>query len=349
MKRFIGLMLVLSILMGMNISVIAASNNTDVALMVDQTGTGAYVDAKVTKVQVVLDGVVLNSDVPAFALGSRTLVPLRLIGEALGAKVQWFSQRSEILITKPDLTLRMKTGATTALVNGSTVTLPDGVPAVLAMYNGIERTMVPLRFISELLGASVSWDQNTKSANISSKDSSVKIIVIDPGHGGGDGGAYYGGIAEKDINLAVSQKLAALLEAEGYRVIMTRTSDKYIGLVSRAALANDAEADLFISIHANATEVSKDYAGIFTYYYPKSRGGKTLAQNIQSEICRYTNAIDRGILTEEYVVLKRTKMSAVLIELGFMTNPTELQNLNDSAYQYKLAKGIVAGVNNYFN
>lgn len=348
MKRIIGFFLVLFTVMSFFFPAAAATQNGYASIELDTNGTGIYKDAKVLNVQITLDDVLQKSDVPAFVFGGRTMVPLRMIAETLNAEVQWFSESKEILITKSDKSIRLKVGSACALVNEVNVQLPDAVPVVLAKYNGAERTMVPLRFISEHFGVSVGWDQNTQTASIITDEYAAITIVLDPGHGGSHPGAYYEGVAEKDINLEVAKKVAELLKAQGYRVIMTHSEDVYMGLVPRAALANKVKADLFVSIHSNATNESNNYSGIYTYYYSKSKGDKRLAQCIQTEICQHTNAIDRGILWGDYVVLKRTKMSAVLVELGFMTNHTELQNMTNSSYQYKLANGIVAGINNYF-
>ena len=180
-------------------------------------------------------------------------------------------------------------------------------------------------------------------------DPEKSTIVIDPGHGGSRPGARYEGIAEKDINLAVSKKLETLLKNHGYNVVMTRSTDVDVGLYERADIANAVNADLFVSIHSNAAENRPDYQGIYTYYHPSSRRGARLAQAIQTPLCRMTGRIDRGIKDADFVVIRETKMCAVLVEMGFMTNHEELMNLIDDSYQDKLAQGISEGIVSYLN
>ena len=175
------------------------------------------------------------------------------------------------------------------------------------------------------------------------------VIVLDAGHGGSATGAQYGGIAEKDINLSVTRKVAALLEDCGYPVVLTRSGDWDVGLYERAEQANDLQADIFVSVHSNAAPASPDYTGIYTYHYPDSYWGGLLAQYIQSSLISATGAIDRGTKSEDFVVLRETDMAAVLVEMGFMTNHGELRLLVDSGYQDKLARGIAEGIIRYLN
>lgn len=175
-----------------------------------------------------------------------------------------------------------------------------------------------------------------------------KIIVVDAGHGGYDGGAVYEGICEKDINLSVAKLLKLELEERGYRVIMTRETDKFVKLNNRAYIANRANADLFISLHANAAANASYFAGVYTYRCPGSNRGLKLAKAVQAQVCSETGAIDRGVLSERFMVLTATKMPAILVEMGFMSNHNELQNLINPTYQTKIAEGIAQGVDNYF-
>ena len=152
---------------------------------------------------------------------------------------------------------------------------------------------------------------------------------------------------EKDIDLAISLKLAAILQDYGYQVILTRSADVDVGLYERAELANAAGADLFVSIHANAAENRPDYQGIYTYYHPSSRRGARLAQAIQTPLCQITGAVDRGIEDADFVVLRETEMCAVLVETGFMTNHQELMRLVDDGYQQQVAQGVARGIVDY--
>ncbi|MGN1004595.1 MAG: N-acetylmuramoyl-L-alanine amidase [Oscillospiraceae bacterium] len=359
MKRLLGLVLACILLAAITIPASAAGPNGEIAIGLDEDGTGSYKPASVSIVRLALNGVVLDSDVPAFIRGGRTMVPVRLITERMGASVQWYAQTNQVAISLNGSTVTLKIGSSQALVNGEEVTLYDGVPAMVANYNGIERTMVPLRFVSEQLGAQVGWEQETYTAVITSgetetvpEDNEVhtqKTVVLDAGHGGSDYGAFYEGICEKDINLAVAKKVEAILLREGYHVVMTRTEDTAVGLYTRAEIANAADADIFVSIHSNAAENAPDFTGIYTYYYPTSRQGAVLAQAIQTPLCASTGAIDRGIERADFVVLRETNMCAVLVEMGFMTNSAELRLLITPSYQDKLAAGIAEGIVTYLN
>lgn len=177
----------------------------------------------------------------------------------------------------------------------------------------------------------------------------IPSIVVDPGHGAKDPGAVNSkvGIHEKTLNLQISEKFAARLKQEGYNVTTTRDTDVFIELVQRAATANDSDADLFISIHHNATG-STAANGIETLYYP-SEDNKALAQIFQTEMVNASGAANRRIIPRSNLaVLNRTKMPATLLELGYMTNAAEVANLMDDAYQNKMVEGMVNAVNKYF-
>lgn len=181
-------------------------------------------------------------------------------------------------------------------------------------------------------------------------DDASFVVVLDAGHGGDDPGAAVGETYEKNINLAIALLVQEQLEAqENVIVKMTRTEDTFISLSDRAAYANDTKADLFVSIHANALENDESFSGIFSFYHPKKNSSKKPAKAIQKYVSQETDAIDRGVRSENYAVLRETKMPAVLVETGFMTCPEELAHLVDSDYQKKLAKGIAQGVLEYIN
>jgi|GEM_PF-1802137 len=176
-----------------------------------------------------------------------------------------------------------------------------------------------------------------------------KKIVIDAGHGGKDPGAVVGDRYEKHIALAVSTRLQKLLEAEGAEVIMTRTdNDTYPELSERAGLANTVKADLFISVHANAAG-SAAANGIETFYGgsgDRRTQSQRAAKLVNDAMVNATGANDRHDKAETrgLHVLKHTKMPAILVECGFMTNPGELKKMFEDSYRDKLAEGIHKGV-----
>ena len=177
-----------------------------------------------------------------------------------------------------------------------------------------------------------------------------KLIVIDAGHGDEDPGSSISNVDEKDLNLQIALKLKSALEEEGYEVMMTRSDDTYLTLTERAEFANEVEADLFISIHQNSYIDDSTVSGIEVYYNEstKTESDEVLAQFIQTELVETTGARDRGIRAyDELVVTRKTEMPACLVELGYMTNKSELSLLQSDAYQYKLVTGLVNGLNQF--
>lgn len=210
-------------------------------------------------------------------------------------------------------------------------------------------TMVPLRTLAEALGCAVSWDASTRTAAVLSPHTQAPaaspLVVLDPGHGGGSTGAIYGGVCEKDLNLAIARLTVPLLEAEGISVRMTRSDDQEVGLYDRTELANSLGADLFVSIHCNASLTNPSAAGVYTAAYSQTSPGWRLAQALQQSLMAAAGAGDMG--TEErpdLAVLRTAGMPAALVECGYMSTPEELSLLTWPDYQAKLARGIADGI-----
>ena len=212
----------------------------------------------------------------------------------------------------------------------------------------------------------------------------AKTIVIDPGHGGKDPGASRSGtLHEKDIALNISEKLYEVLTARGYTVLMTRDTDRLIPLKGRTEFATQHKADLFLSIHVNGSE-SSQATGIETYYLDvgstdkaseqiaarenadsgysiqelesllkgliqesKREDSRRLAEHVQQRLVQVTGAVDRGVKHARFVVLIGANVPSILIEAGFISNPTESQKLITSAYQHKIATAIADGVDKF--
>jgi N-acetylmuramoyl-L-alanine amidase len=183
-----------------------------------------------------------------------------------------------------------------------------------------------------------------------------KLIVIDAGHGGSDPGAISGTMKmlEKDINLKVALETQRMLEAAGFRTYMIRTNDTYVALQDRAGAANMLNADLFVSIHANSA-ANKNMKGVETLYYPSEnnpadfRNNKYLATIFQDEMVRALGAASFRInARDKLVVLRETKMPAIITELGFLSNAEEEKLLATSDYQRRAAQGATNAVIRYF-
>ncbi len=173
-------------------------------------------------------------------------------------------------------------------------------------------------------------------------------IVVDAGHGDHDPGASNGKLLEKDINLDVSLYLEKQLKSAGANVVMTRRDDSFLELRERSNIANNLNADAFISVHTNsATEAAH---GIETYWYDKysSAESKALAESIQKRLIEVTEARDRGVKNQSFSVIRESRMASVLVEVGFLTNNEEYQLLLTQSYREELADGIYQGVLDYY-
>src|SRR5437588_10637782 len=169
-------------------------------------------------------------------------------------------------------------------------------------------------------------------------------IVIDPGHGGFDRGGIPGQRGpEKIMTLDVSLRLKPLLEKAGYKVIMTRNTDVFVPLGTRVAIANSYPSAIFVCIHFNSATRS-GANGIETYFY--STESAPLAANIHSALVGGAPSENRGVRRRGYFVLRKTTVPAVLVECGFLTNPTEAQYAQSNAYRQQLAQEIARGILN---
>ncbi|ASK63094.1 N-acetylmuramoyl-L-alanine amidase [Virgibacillus phasianinus] len=174
-----------------------------------------------------------------------------------------------------------------------------------------------------------------------------KTIVIDAGHGGRDVGAIgASGTFEKDYTYKTTMELKQELTILGANVILTRSQDEFISLGSRASYSNVAGTDAFISIHYNSTPALPNVTGIGTYYYHGQN--KKLATYIQQGLIKETNADDRGVAFGDFAVIRQNFKPAVLVELGFLSNPEKEKLLQTDAYQKKLVQGMINGLLKYF-
>lgn len=189
-----------------------------------------------------------------------------------------------------------------------------------------------------------------------------KIIMIDPGHGGPDGGAGDKTLWEKDIALNVSFMLRDYLQQQGALVLMTRESDvdladdktrglsrrKTEDLHKRLKIINDSEADLLVSIHLNAIP-SPRWRGAQTFYAPQYEENARVSKFIQDELRRNLENTTRKAKPINHVfILKNAKMASSLVEIGFLSNAEERQLLQQEDYQQKIAASIYEGISRFF-
>ena len=172
------------------------------------------------------------------------------------------------------------------------------------------------------------------------------VVIIDPGHGGKDSGAIgIGGVLEKDVILPISKRITEVLERNGIQVIMTRDSDYFVTLPGRVTMAQRANADVFVSIHANSAGANRpEVSGLETYHYDS---GLRLAQIVHSKILQSLNVRDRNVRKARFYVLRKTSMPSILVETGFLTGRDDAAKLRTSAYQNQMADAIAQGILQY--
>lgn len=203
----------------------------------------------------------------------------------------------------------------------------------------------------------------------------LRVITIDAGHGGQDTGTQNKALKlnEKTFTLDVALRLRALLQKEGYKVVMTRTDDRFVPLPERAEISNKAGADLFISIHFNSVEGSSAVLGTETYAmtpqyqrststsptekdpgavvaYPGNRNdpwNAVLGYCIQNHLLNKLASEDRGLKRARFAVLRFVTAPAVLVESGYLSNPAEARKICTAAYRDDIAEGIAAGIQAY--
>ncbi len=179
-----------------------------------------------------------------------------------------------------------------------------------------------------------------------------EMIVIDAGHGGHDTGSMSKthNYVEKQLALDTALSVCQYLEEMGYKTKMTRYNDRFIPLSERAKMANDLEADLFVSVHYNHCPSQEPHGiEIFTY---KEHGARFIAstklgEQVNSHIVKYTGMHSRGVKQGNLAVVRETKMPAILVEAGFLSNPREREKVKDPQHQRAIAWGIAKGIDHY--
>lgn len=213
--------------------------------------------------------------------------------------------------------------------------------------------------VMSMLVFSVLWQG---SAAVISHSNEGHVVMLDPGHGGYDPGAITSqGVYEKSINLKIAQKVKEMLAPSGIEVFLTREEDidyapdgvkgkntkKQIDLNRRIDMANEAKADVFVSLHVNATATGQN-SGAETFYHYQSESGKKLAELIQQELIKILGMNRRIAKPGDFYVIKNTSMPAVIVEVGYLSNIKERKKLQQSWYQEQLSRAIAKGIANYF-
>ncbi|GMB07509.1 N-acetylmuramoyl-L-alanine amidase [Thermolongibacillus altinsuensis] len=190
------------------------------------------------------------------------------------------------------------------------------------------------------------WVVKTSDQQIEEQTIHGKTIVIDAGHGGKDYGTTGAqGTREKALTLATAKLLQTKLQALGANVILTREDDTFRSLSERVMLAHQTKADAFISIHYDSS-LSRSANGLTVYYYKEK--DRLLAQSLSSQLSRLSYINHRGIRFGDYHVLRENNRRSVLLELGYLSNPTEEQIITSANYQQEVTEAICRGLVDYF-
>jgi N-acetylmuramoyl-L-alanine amidase len=291
----------------------------------------------------------------AYRFNGEDYVPVADWARANGLHCVWLRRGDEMVATNHTTRLVFGVDSHYVEINGVQVALSFPIAnqkgvALVAQFDldaAIRPLLFPLRYV---------------------KPAGIRTICLDPGHGGKDTGNRVGWHYEKVYTLALAAELRDQLRKAGFNVILTRAKDTYVELPDRPALANQRDADLFVSLHFNATsEGSGEVEGPETYCITpvgasstNSRGegsdhGPTpanrdedesllFAYQIQKSLVGNLDAEDRGVRRARFAVLRDATMPAVLIEGGYMTNPYESKQIYGSAYRHQMAQAIVKGI-----
>ncbi len=170
---------------------------------------------------------------------------------------------------------------------------------------------------------------------------SFNTVIVDAGHGGKDGGCVWNGLIEKKLCLDLAKRLEKSLKAKGLNVVMIRNTDSFVELPDRAAKANRYKRSVFVSLHFNATR-DRTISGMEVFY--RSDKGKVLARSVLRSMYRRVTGKSRGIIHGDYKVLRETRMPAVIVEAGYLSNKAEASRCGTIAHRQALADAIAAGI-----
>ncbi len=187
------------------------------------------------------------------------------------------------------------------------------------------------------LAALCAFDGSAHGANF-------RTVVIDAGHGGHDNGGQWGRVYEKHLALDTAYRLESKLKSMGYQTVMTRRSDSFISLPQRVSAGNSYRNAIFVSIHYNYTW-KQDVSGLETFY--SNEESRRLAQCVQSSLIRRTRTVDRSAKYARFYVIRNSKLPAILVEGGFVSNADERSRMKSAWFRESIAQGIVDGIQRY--
>ena len=231
---------------------------------------------------------------------------------------------------------------------GLKVTIPLKSDDILDIHTGVDAKTIRIKIRSNTADLPAAEKESSgiiMPSSMLSRDVNKRFVVIDPGHGGGDHGAIRGDISEKDITLDVSKRVRDLLEKKGYEVFMTREIDETLSLQERVEISENLVPDMFVSIHVNSSN-SDAPNGLETHYYKDN--SLILAKTVHASMLNHVQANNRGLFKSKFYVINHTTAPAILLEIGFMSNPIERVQLITDFRKQATAKAIVEGIDDYF-
>lgn len=271
--------------------------------------------------------------------GGEYLVPVRKIGVEMGAAVVGDQATQTAVVQFAGREARFTAGSLLAVINGQVITLRSA-PELVGDW-----LYVPAEPLVAFLGARFEPVPGL-AGKVLLMSRQEKVwegvpLMLDPGHGGSDPGAVgASGLQEKEINLRMAVDLRQILTLAGAKALLTRETDRYLSLRSRAEMANKAEVKYFVAIHNNWVS-EPAIRGTETYYYLLGYG---LARRIQEELVAELGWPNRGVKEAGFYVLRHTRMPAVLCEVGFLSNPEEEQALADPIMNLRASTAIYRGI-----
>ncbi len=290
----------------------------------------------------------------------RNYVTLREFGGFYGFGRKWSRNQQTILLKKKYLSLQLKMDSREAVLNRDHQEIRLHLNFAPMEQDG-EIMISELDVIKTLDPVLRPW---------SVAEFKVRTVLIDAGHGGFDRGTLgvTPGVMEKTYSLDTAKRLERFLKLAGYHTLMTRREDEYISLEDRAEQANVSSADLLISIHFNSASPDRGPSGVETYCltpagapstgnlgdqisdYQSNPGNKRDASNMLLAYCVHQSIIqnldvsDRGVKRARFVVIKETNKTSILVECGFLSNPSEQSRIRAPAHREKLARSICQGI-----
>lgn len=331
--------------------------------------------------KILVSGKSVQLDVASSIVNGRAYLPIRVVSESIGSSINWDGSTKSVIIDTKDNDEESNSSSEVSLsfstdkrdimidqifklkqpnrlvIDFDQMLVEDLIIPEIEDNNLIEnirfsqfelepnkvRVVIDLKYDVDY---SYELDDNLFLIDLNTH---VYKVVIDAGHGGKDPGATgVSGNKEKDLNLLIALKLANFLKYEpNIELILTRRTDVYISLDGRINLANEANADIFISIHHNSMPYNSSITGSETYY--KKSDSIELAKIAHANLLDATGFIDRNTNTANFRVIKYTEMPAILLEVGYMSNYLQEKQMKEQAFQDKVVAGIADTINEYFN